>query len=58
MVVVSWVDVRIEGKVSIFPSEPSRERVKVSHVMFKSRVINHHPSLPLYFSFALISLTV
>ena len=27
----------------IFPSEPSRERVKVSHVIVECRVINHHP---------------
>ena len=27
----------------IFPSELSRERVKVSHVIVECRVINHHP---------------
>ena len=31
--------------VSVFicPSEPSRERVKISHVIVECRVINHHP---------------
>ena len=29
----------------IFPSEPSRERVKVSHVIIEcTRLINHHPA--------------
>ena len=27
----------------IFPPEPSKECVKVSHVIFECRVINHHP---------------
>ena len=27
----------------IFPPEPSIECVKVSHVIFECRVINHHP---------------
>ena len=27
----------------IFPPEPSKEGVKVSHVIFECRVINHHP---------------
>ena len=30
----------------IFPPEPSKECVKVSHVIFECRVINHHPSEP------------
>ena len=30
-------------RVFICPSEPSRERVKVSHVIVECRVINHHP---------------
>ena len=29
--------------VLIFPPEPSKECVKVSHVIFECRVINHHP---------------
>ena len=29
--------------VLICPSEPSRERFKVSHVINECRVINHHP---------------
>ena len=29
--------------VLIFPPEPSKECVKVSHVMFECRVINQHP---------------
>ena len=28
----------------IFPPEPSKECVKVSHVTFECRVINHHPN--------------
>ena len=28
----------------IYPSEPSRERVKVSHVIVECRVIDHHPN--------------
>ena len=39
------VRVRVEGRVFICPSEPSRERVKVSHVIVECRVINHHPYL-------------
>ena len=31
-------------RVLIFPPEPSKECVKVSHVIFECRVINHHPS--------------
>ena len=31
--------------VLICPSEPSRERFKVSHVINECRVINHHPDL-------------
>ena len=31
--------------VLIFPPEPSKECVKVSHVIFECRVINHHPVL-------------
>ena len=27
------------------PSEPSKEVVKVSHVIFECRVINHHPKI-------------
>ena len=30
-------------RVLICPSEPTRESVKVSHVIVKCRVINHHP---------------
>ena len=39
------VRVRVDQRVSVFicPSEPSRERVKVSHVIVECRVINHHP---------------
>ena len=29
--------------VLIFPPEPSKECVKVCHVIFECRVINHHP---------------
>ena len=29
----------------IFPPEPSKECVKVSHVIFECTVINHHPIL-------------
>ena len=36
--------VRVRVSVFICPSEPSRERVKVSHVIVECRVINHHPS--------------
>ena len=32
-------------RVLIYPSEPPRERVKVSHVIVECRVINHHPTL-------------
>ena len=40
------VRVRVEGiRVFICPSEPSRERVKVSHVIVECRVINHHPNV-------------
>ena len=42
-----WVMVRllvgVRGRVLLCPSEPSRERVKVSHVIVECRVINHHP---------------
>ena len=31
--------------VLIFPPEPSKECVKVSHVIFECRVINHHPKM-------------
>ena len=27
----------------MFPPEPSKECVKVSHVIFECRMINHHP---------------
>ena len=30
--------------VLIFPPEPSKECVKVSHVIFECRVINRHPT--------------
>ena len=30
-------------RLFICPSEPTRERVKVSHVIVEHRVINHHP---------------
>ena len=30
-------------RVLICPSEPYRERVKVSHVIVECRVINYHP---------------
>ena len=40
------VRVRVEGiRVFICPSEPSRERVKVSHVIVECRVINNHPNV-------------
>ena len=32
-------------RVLIFPPEPSKECVKVSHVIFECRVINHHPDI-------------
>ena len=46
MVVVRvMVRVRVEcNRVLIFPPEPSKECVKVSHVIFECRVINHHPN--------------
>ena len=31
--------------ILIFPPEPSKECVKVSHVIFECRVINHHPHI-------------
>ena len=31
--------------VLIFPPEPYKEYVKVSHVIFECRVINNHPDL-------------
>ena len=34
--------VRVEGYCLICKSEPSRERVKVRHVIVECRVINHH----------------
>ena len=45
MVVVRvMVRVRVDRvRVLIFPPEPSKERVKVSHVIFECRVINYHP---------------
>ena len=46
MVVVRvMVRVRVESsvRVLIFSPEPSKECVKVSHVIFECRVINHHP---------------
>ena len=42
--------VSVRVRVLIFPSEPSRERVKVSHVIVECRVINHHPENFAYFS--------
>ena len=39
------VRVRVEGFDLPGGSEPSRERVKVSHVIVECIVINHHPSL-------------
>ena len=45
--VIDWVRVRIKvrvkGLVMICPSESSRERVKVNHVIVECRVINHNP---------------
>ena len=35
----------------IFPPEPSKECVKVIHVIFESRVINHHPKGILHTTF-------
>ena len=35
------VVVRVMVRVLIFPPEPSEECVKVSHVIFECRVINH-----------------
>ena len=45
MVLVSVrVRVTVVGKGLICQSEPSRERVKVSHVIVECRVINNHPA--------------
>ena len=44
MVVVRvMVRVRVECYGLVFPPEPSKECVKVSHVIVECRVINHHP---------------
>ena len=51
MILVSVrVRVRVEARVRVlfFSSEPSRERVKVSHVIVECRVINHHPGYLVY----------
>ena len=41
------VMVRVRVVLGFFPPEPSKECVKVSHVIFERRVINHHPFLGL-----------
>ena len=33
----------VRVRVLVSPSEPSGERVKVSHVIVECRVIDHHP---------------
>ena len=38
-----WLGSEESVRVFIFPPEPSKECVKVSHVIFECRVINHHP---------------
>ena len=38
-----WLGSEQSVRVLIFPSEPFKECVKVSHVIFECRVINHHP---------------
>ena len=38
-----WLGSEKSVRVLIFPPEPSKECVKVSHVIFECRVINHHP---------------
>ena len=38
-------------RVLIFQSEPTKERVKVSHVVVKCRVVNHHPLLNYIYKF-------
>ena len=38
-----WLGSEYSVRVLIFPPEPSKEGVKVSHVIFECRVINHHP---------------
>ena len=40
-----WLGSEYSVRVLIFPPEPSKEFVKVSHVIFECRVINHHPIL-------------
>ena len=35
-------------RVLICQSEPTRERVKVSHVVVECRVVNHHPYTSTY----------
>ena len=40
-----WLGSEKSVRVLIFPPEPSKECVKVSHVIFECRVINHHPYL-------------
>ena len=39
-----WLGSEWSVRVLIFPPEPSKECVKVSHVIFEYRVINHHPN--------------
>ena len=49
MVVVRvMVRVRVECWGFDFLPEPSKECVKVSHVIFECRVINHHPCMARY----------
>ena len=38
-----WLGSEYSVRGLIFPPEPSKECVKVSHVIFECRVINHHP---------------
>ena len=54
------VRVRVEARVRVFicPSEPSRERVKVSHVIVECRVINHHPVFSSCLSIIFVSLII
>ena len=50
-----WLGSEYSVRVLIFPPEPSKECVKVSHVIFECRVINHNPyfiqQLPIFGQF-------
>ena len=39
----------------ICPSEPTRTRVKVSHVIVECRVINHHPLITVYTRYPIVA---